>query len=179
MRVPDEFKTLLRGTFSHADANGRLGDGHAFLHFLVTHHLGEIFPVLEPDLPAPAGATWRPMVSKVEIVFRRPLKSGEEFEVRARVSAWAEQSCTAVCQMVTSGGELIATCTVELVCFDLSEGTTRPWPPEWLDKLPREATSERPHRPLGTLKGTVLYMAPDFDAPLDEFREYMLPAKKT
>jgi len=23
------------------------------------------------------------------------------------------------------------------------------------------------------LKGTVLYMAPDFDAPLDEFKEYM------
>jgi prevent-host-death family protein len=26
---------------------------------------------------------------------------------------------------------------------------------------------------LGTGKGTVLYVAPDFDAPLDEFREYM------
>ena len=28
-------------------------------------------------------------------------------------------------------------------------------------------------RQLGTLKGTVLYMAPDFDAPLEDFREYM------
>jgi prevent-host-death family protein len=28
-------------------------------------------------------------------------------------------------------------------------------------------------RRLGTLKGTVRYIAPDFDAPLDEFREYM------
>jgi len=28
-------------------------------------------------------------------------------------------------------------------------------------------------RKFGTLKGTVLYMAPDFDAPLDEFKEYM------
>ena len=26
---------------------------------------------------------------------------------------------------------------------------------------------------LGTGKGTVLYMAPDFDAPLEEFKEYM------
>lgn len=26
----------------------------------------------------------------------------------------------------------------------------------------------KPHRQLGTLKGTVLYMAPDFDAPLEE-----------
>jgi antitoxin (DNA-binding transcriptional repressor) of toxin-antitoxin stability system len=26
---------------------------------------------------------------------------------------------------------------------------------------------------LGTLKGTVLYMAPDFDEPLDDFKEYM------
>ena len=25
----------------------------------------------------------------------------------------------------------------------------------------------------GTIKGTVLYMAPDFDAPLDDFKEYM------
>ena len=29
-----------------------------------------------------------------------------------------------------------------------------------------------PRRP-GTLKGTVLYMAPDFNAPLEEFKEYM------
>ena len=28
-------------------------------------------------------------------------------------------------------------------------------------------------RKLGTLKGTVTYMAPDFDAPLDDFKEYM------
>jgi prevent-host-death family protein len=31
----------------------------------------------------------------------------------------------------------------------------------------------RTQRKLGTLKGTVLYMAPDFDAPLEEFKEYM------
>jgi antitoxin (DNA-binding transcriptional repressor) of toxin-antitoxin stability system len=30
----------------------------------------------------------------------------------------------------------------------------------------------KPRQP-GTLRGTVLYMAPDFDAPLDEFKEYM------
>ncbi|MEX0712924.1 MAG: type II toxin-antitoxin system prevent-host-death family antitoxin [Pirellulales bacterium] len=30
----------------------------------------------------------------------------------------------------------------------------------------------QPRRP-GTLRGTVLYMAPDFDAPLDDFKEYM------
>lgn len=29
------------------------------------------------------------------------------------------------------------------------------------------------HRQLGTMKGTVLYMASDFDAPLEDFREYM------
>ena len=31
---------------------------------------------------------------------------------------------------------------------------------------------QQPRRP-GTLKGTVLYMAPDFDAPLEDFKEYM------
>ena len=36
--------------------------------------------------------------------------------------------------------------------------------------LPAEAPQERQ---LGTLRGTVLYIAPDFDAPLDDFREYM------
>ena len=34
---------------------------------------------------------------------------------------------------------------------------------------PREKEPRQP----GTLKGTVLYMAPDFDAPLEEFKEYM------
>ena len=30
-----------------------------------------------------------------------------------------------------------------------------------------------PPRRLGTLRGTVLYMAPGFDAPLEEFKNYM------
>lgn len=37
-------------------------------------------------------------------------------------------------------------------------------------KLVGEGPAERK---LGTLKGTVRYMAPDFDAPLDDFKEYM------
>lgn len=38
--------------------------------------------------------------------------------------------------------------------------------------LHTEQTPRKPRRP-GTLKGTVLYMAPHFDAPLDDFKEYM------
>ncbi len=34
-------------------------------------------------------------------------------------------------------------------------------------------TKARSPRKLGTLRGTVLEMAPDFDAPLDDFEEYM------
>jgi len=40
-------------------------------------------------------------------------------------------------------------------------------------RLIHAAGRKRPPRRLGTLRGTVLYMAPDFDAPLDDFREYM------
>jgi len=36
-----------------------------------------------------------------------------------------------------------------------------------------EQSQPRVSRRAGTLKGTVKYMAPDFDAPLDDFREYM------
>jgi antitoxin (DNA-binding transcriptional repressor) of toxin-antitoxin stability system len=32
--------------------------------------------------------------------------------------------------------------------------------------------TQHPRQP-GTLRGTVLYMAPDFDAPLEDFKEYM------
>lgn len=39
--------------------------------------------------------------------------------------------------------------------------------------VPTPATPQRKRRQLGTMKGTVLYMAPDFDAPLEDFREYM------
>jgi prevent-host-death family protein len=37
------------------------------------------------------------------------------------------------------------------------------------------ALSESLHQPRqpGMLKGSVLYMAPDFDAPLEDFRDYM------
>ncbi|WP_459554636.1 type II toxin-antitoxin system Phd/YefM family antitoxin [Lacunimicrobium album] len=32
--------------------------------------------------------------------------------------------------------------------------------------------SDKPKRELGTMRGSVLYMAPDFDAPLEEMKEY-------
>lgn len=35
-----------------------------------------------------------------------------------------------------------------------------------------EQRPQTPRRP-GTIRGTVKYMAPDFDAPLDDFKEYM------
>ncbi len=35
------------------------------------------------------------------------------------------------------------------------------------------AHSTKPHRTFGTLHGTVVHMASDFDAPLDDFGEYM------
>jgi antitoxin (DNA-binding transcriptional repressor) of toxin-antitoxin stability system len=40
-------------------------------------------------------------------------------------------------------------------------------------RLVRVAAEPQQPRRLGTMRGTVLYMAPDFDAPLDDFREYM------
>jgi prevent-host-death family protein len=39
--------------------------------------------------------------------------------------------------------------------------------------IPPASEPPRPPRQLGTLRGTVLYMAPDFDAPLEDFKEYM------
>jgi antitoxin (DNA-binding transcriptional repressor) of toxin-antitoxin stability system len=41
-------------------------------------------------------------------------------------------------------------------------------------RLVKEAVQveSRRARKLGTLKGNVLQMAPDFDAPLDDFKEY-------
>ncbi len=39
--------------------------------------------------------------------------------------------------------------------------------------VPAAVQQQRPPRRLGTLRGTVLYMAPDFDAPLEDFKEYM------
>jgi antitoxin (DNA-binding transcriptional repressor) of toxin-antitoxin stability system len=35
------------------------------------------------------------------------------------------------------------------------------------------STGQRSERKLGTLKGTVIQMSGDFDAPLDDFKEYM------
>jgi hypothetical protein len=35
---------------------------------------------------------------------------------------------------------------------------------------PRRRGHDHPARTLGTMKGSVLYMAPDFDAPLEDFR---------
>jgi antitoxin (DNA-binding transcriptional repressor) of toxin-antitoxin stability system len=40
-------------------------------------------------------------------------------------------------------------------------------------KLVREAPKPRRPRVPGSAKGKILYMADDFDAPLDDFKEYM------
>lgn len=40
-------------------------------------------------------------------------------------------------------------------------------------KLVATPTTPRKPRQPGTLRGTVLYMAPDFNAPLEDFKEYM------
>lgn len=37
--------------------------------------------------------------------------------------------------------------------------------------VPAPSVVKKTHRQLGTMKGTVLHMAPDFDAPLEEFME--------
>jgi len=39
--------------------------------------------------------------------------------------------------------------------------------------VPTPAMPKTAHRQLGTMKGSVLYMAPDFDAPLEDFKESM------
>lgn len=46
---------------------------------------------------------------------------------------------------------------------------------ELIDRLAlqEQNSHEQIVRRPGTLKGTVKYMAPDFDAPLEDFREYM------
>jgi hypothetical protein len=46
---------------------------------------------------------------------------------------------------------------------------------ELIDRLARaeQNSHEQIVRRPGTLKGTVKYMAHDFDAPLEDFREYM------
>ncbi len=54
------------------------------------------------------------------------------------------------------GEEIVITDAARPVARIIGEPRPAPWP-----------------RRLGTLKGTVLYVAPDFDAPLDDFKEYM------
>ena len=39
--------------------------------------------------------------------------------------------------------------------------------------VPTSDIKKTSSRQLGTMKGTVLYMSPDFDAPMDEFKECM------
>jgi antitoxin (DNA-binding transcriptional repressor) of toxin-antitoxin stability system len=38
--------------------------------------------------------------------------------------------------------------------------------------VPTPVVPKKAHRQLGTMKGSVLYMAPDFDTPLEDFKEY-------
>jgi prevent-host-death family protein len=40
-------------------------------------------------------------------------------------------------------------------------------------RLTGEVAASKKRRRAGTLKGTILHMAEDFDAPLEEFKEYL------
>ncbi|MBK9015356.1 MAG: DUF2281 domain-containing protein [Saprospiraceae bacterium] len=46
---------------------------------------------------------------------------------------------------------------------------------DFLAKKQKPAPTPSPRKPreFGCMKGTVLYMAPDFDEPLEDFKEYM------
>ena len=44
---------------------------------------------------------------------------------------------------------------------------------EFLKKKHIASSQEKPKRESGFLKGSVLYMAPDFDEPLEDFKDYM------
>jgi|HubBroStandDraft_6_1064221.scaffolds.fasta_scaffold1754455_2 prevent-host-death family protein len=77
----------------------------------------------------------------------------------------------------------MATITIEEAQAKLSEIIHRMQPGEEVviteDDRPvarlataKAAGAPKPRQP-GTLRGTVLYMAPDFDAPLEDFKEYM------
>ena len=39
--------------------------------------------------------------------------------------------------------------------------------------MPNSAKTKKTKRQFGSMKGLVVYMAPDFNAPLDEFKDYM------
>ena len=43
---------------------------------------------------------------------------------------------------------------------------------EWLQKS-NDQTDKSGQRVIGSLKGTLKFMADDFDAPLDDFKDYM------
>ncbi|MEL6696106.1 MAG: DUF2281 domain-containing protein [Bacteroidota bacterium] len=40
-------------------------------------------------------------------------------------------------------------------------------------KKMREDKGEKPQRQIGSLKGTLVYMASDFHEPLEDFKDYM------
>ena len=70
----------------------------------------------------------------------------------------AKSQLAELIQQVSSGGEVVITENDQPVARLVA---------------PVASNSQPKPRQLGTLKGTVLYMAPDFDAPLDDFKEYM------
>ncbi len=40
-------------------------------------------------------------------------------------------------------------------------------------RITATGSGDKSARKLGTMRGSILYMAPDFDAPLEEFKDYM------
>lgn len=67
----------------------------------------------------------------------------------------AQARLTELIHRLTPGDELLITENQQPVARLIATGTAPPL------------------RMLGTMPGSVTYMAPDFDAPLDEFKDYM------
>ena len=51
--------------------------------------------------------------------------------------------------------------------------TRQDQPVTQLVSVQKAVPSEKPQARFGSGKGTLLYMAPDFNAPLEDFKEYM------
>ncbi|HLK55485.1 MAG TPA: type II toxin-antitoxin system prevent-host-death family antitoxin [Chthonomonadaceae bacterium] len=71
----------------------------------------------------------------------------------------AEETLPQLIQIVQQGEEIIITADSKPIAR--------------LTSIAKIEPKEKPRPQFGSGKGLLLYMAPDFDAPLDDFKEYM------
>jgi YbgC/YbaW family acyl-CoA thioester hydrolase len=134
IKSPIIFNTKHRARFSELDPYGHMNTLH-YVSYFIDHRFTECRQQLQLDFKAMSELPFIFVNSGVQLKFRKPIFSDEEFSITSKITEVTEKNCIVDCEMKKTNDEVASTCRMEITC--LNKTTQRPtaWPAEFIEKF--------------------------------------------